>query len=64
MKCKDCFACRKGFCESSPDVYVCIGVEEPFVINNIEQECMEYPDENIVAALHSISICAWHNEMK
>ena len=43
MKCKDCHACRKGYFESKPQAYVCIGVNEPFVINDINVECTEYP---------------------
>lgn len=46
MKCKDCSACRKGFFKSKPDKYVCIGVKEPFVIENIDSYCTEYPEKN------------------
>lgn len=42
MKCKFCYACKKGYFESKPDSYVCTGVKEPFIINDIEQECTEY----------------------
>lgn len=42
MKCKACSSCRKGYFESKPDKYVCIGVKEPFVIENINDECTEY----------------------
>lgn len=45
MKCKDCLACVKGFFKSQPDKYVCIGVPEPFVVNNIDSYCSEYIDE-------------------
>lgn len=41
-RCIDCSACQKGFFESKPDDYVCIGVQEPFVIKNIYQKCPEY----------------------
>ena len=44
MKCKDCDACHKGYFKSKPDDYVCIGVCEPFVIRNIDNECTEYKD--------------------
>ena len=44
MKCKDCDACHKGYFKSKPDDYVCIGVCEPFVISNIDNECTEYKD--------------------
>ena len=44
MKCKDCDACYKGYFESRPNKYVCIGVYEPFVIRNINNECTEYKD--------------------
>lgn len=46
MKCKDCDSCRKGFCASKPDAYICIGVQEPFVIDDINHECTEYPEKN------------------
>lgn len=42
MKCKECNACHKGWFESKPDAYVCIGVPEPFVIDDINVECTEY----------------------
>ena len=42
VKCKDCNSCRKGFFASKPDSYVCIGVQEPFVIDDINNECTEY----------------------
>lgn len=42
MKCKDCESCHKGYFESKPEAYVCIGVKEPFVINDINAECTEY----------------------
>ena len=42
MKCKDCNACHKCYFQSKPDDYVCIGVYEPFVIDNIDKECTEY----------------------
>lgn len=42
MKCKSCSSCRKGYFESKPDKYVCIGVKEPFIIKDINNECTEY----------------------
>lgn len=42
MKCKECNACHKGWFHSKPDSYVCIGVPEPFVIDDINAECTEY----------------------
>ena len=42
MKCKECGCCRQGFFKSSPDAYVCIGVKEPFIINDINVDCTEY----------------------
>ena len=44
MKCKDCEACHKGFYKSNPNEYVCTGVKEPFIIENIEHKCYAYPD--------------------
>lgn len=46
MKCKDCKACEKGYFKSQPDEYVCIGVPEPFVIEDIDSCCTEYTDKN------------------
>ncbi len=42
MKCIECNACRQGYFESRPLAYVCIGVKEPFVIDDINSECTEY----------------------
>lgn len=44
MKCKDCSACKLGWFGSKPFAYVCTGVKEPFVINDINVECTEYKD--------------------
>lgn len=46
MKCKNCNACQKGFFKSQPNKYVCIGTKNPFVINDIEQLCTEYPEKS------------------
>ena len=45
MKCKDCDYKMKGFFACAPDKYVCIGVKEPFVIENTDVECTEYPEK-------------------
>lgn len=45
MKCRDCDCCRLGYFKSNPDKYVCIGVKNPFVINDINVECTEYPEK-------------------
>lgn len=40
MKCKDCEFVRKGFFSSEPETYVCIGVREPFEVDeNAEHPC-------------------------
>jgi len=44
MKCKNCDFCRLNWFTSKPDKYVCIGVQEPFVIDNIEHQCTEYQE--------------------
>lgn len=41
-RCKDCDCCRLGYFTSKPDKYVCTGVREPFVINDINNLCTEY----------------------
>lgn len=45
MKCIECDCCHKGYFESQPDKYVCIGVKEPFVIPDVNEECYEYPEK-------------------
>ena len=45
LKCKHCLACEKGFFKSLPDKYVCIGVPEPFIVDNIDSYCSKYSDE-------------------
>lgn len=47
MKCKDCAACMKGFFRSQPDKYVCTGVPEPFIVNNIDSYCSEYLNDRL-----------------
>ena len=46
MKCRECDCASKGYFESLPDTYVCIGVKEPFVISDYANaECTEYEDK-------------------
>ena len=45
MQCKDCDCCKKGFFSYMPDDYVCIGVKEPFLIDDINMKCTAYSDE-------------------
>lgn len=45
MKCRDCTSRKKGWFSSNPNEYVCIGVKEPFTINNINAECTKYEDK-------------------
>lgn len=42
MKCRHCNCCHRGWFPSRPDEYVCTGVKEPFVIENIDHDCTEY----------------------
>ena len=56
MKCIDCNCCRKGWFDFAPDVYVCIGVKEPFAINNINRECTEYPEKRHTATMSIIIV--------
>lgn len=44
MKCIECDYAVKGFFACEPDKYVCIGVKEPFAIEDPEVECTEYPE--------------------
>lgn len=45
MKCKQCSSCIKGWFSSKPDDYVCTGVKEPFIIQDINVECTEYEEK-------------------
>lgn len=45
MKCRDCDYKMKGFFACEPNKYVCIGVKEPFVIEDTNVECTEYPEK-------------------
>lgn len=45
MKCKECDSCTKGRFD-----YMCMGVKEPFVIKDINQDCTEYPKITITRA--------------
>lgn len=42
MKCLECRACHKGWFKSKPNDYVCTGVPEPFIIEDVHAECTEY----------------------
>lgn len=44
MKCRDCDACVQGYYKRVPSEYVCIGVKHPFVIEDIDVQCTEYPE--------------------
>jgi hypothetical protein len=56
MKCKDCEAAVKDFFKCEPGKYVCIGVKEPFVINDVNVECTQYP-ENRDSKIGHIKMC-------
>lgn len=45
MICSECNACVKGYFPSVPEKWVCTGVKEPFVIENIHHECTAYPEK-------------------
>ena len=43
MKCRNCEYAKKGYFQSFPNEYACIGVKEPFVIDNYpDAECLKY----------------------
>lgn len=42
MKCIDCLSCKKGWFANRPDSYTCIGVKEPFSMDNANHQCTEY----------------------
>lgn len=43
MKCKECACCRLGYFKDRPGDYVCVGVKHPFVVEDTNRECTEYP---------------------
>jgi len=50
VKCKDCDGCKLGYFKSKPDEHVCTATKEPFIIENVEHECTEYPERrNLVS---------------
>lgn len=51
MKCINCNCCHKDFFHYAPDAYVCTGVKEPFIINDINAECTEYADKRNTATI-------------
>ena len=40
--CKNCDCCHLGYFKSKPNAYVCTGVAEPFIIEDINAWCTEY----------------------
>ena len=66
MKCKDCACCCKGFFEFKPEAYVCTGGPEPFVIDDINVECIEYPEriENITDSNKMVLTYLYEQEIK
>lgn len=42
MTCRECDCSKRGYFASKPDAWVCLGVQEPFVIENMDRECTEY----------------------
>ena len=56
MKCRDCEACEKGWFSSNPDEYVCIGIPDPFAIDDIDAECTEYEDKRSMEMLDGVGL--------
>ena len=52
MKCKECDYNIKGFFKCEPDAHVCIGVPEPFIIENVDVECTEYSNKRTDSTNH------------
>ena len=44
MTCRECDCAKKGFFTSAPNSWVCIGVKEPFIINDLDVQCTEYEE--------------------
>ena len=53
MKCRDCEHCKLGWFAHRPSNYVCVGVKEPFIIDNINRQCTEYPEKRDVISVES-----------
>lgn len=49
MICRDCSCMRKGWIKSRPEEAWCIGVKNPFRIEDVNQECTEYFDNDMNA---------------
>lgn len=45
MKCKNCDYCKIR--NGTQNEYLCVGVPEPFTIDDLEQECTVYPEKNL-----------------
>ncbi len=67
MRCRECSACVKGFYKCSPEEYVCTGVKYPFVIENIDTQCTEYPEkreiQNVLLGDEKCGICVLNNKI-
>ena len=62
MRCRDCNGCKKGWFESKPEEYVCICVKEPFVIDDINVKCTEYPEKrNEISVQEAIKELSYDN---
>ena len=44
MTCRECSSAKKGYFASDPNKWVCTGVKEPFIINDLDVECTEYEE--------------------
>ena len=55
MICKNCKCCKKGWFISKPNDYVCIGVQEPFIIKDISQKCTEYTDKKVTKKAYEVA---------
>lgn len=51
-KCKDCECCIKGYFADEPSKYVCTGVPEPFIIDDIFGKCTEYKQLKISGTIY------------
>ena len=53
MTCRECESCKLGWFDHRPHDHVCVGVKEPFVIDNINRQCTEYPEKRDVISVES-----------
>ena len=67
MKCRDCKCAKRGYFKSVPYAHVCIGVKEPFVIEDYpmcrKTPCFSYGDIRHFHRIYSILAKPTHTHL-